>query len=88
MSSTDHYRQALIDEFVENQVFYDNEEQMMARFEADGLFVYDPTEPGTDPDKMAEFRIWLEEYFFDLDEEKQVEFIEKYYGYVAGRITR
>lgn len=81
------YRYALINEFEEEQIFYDNEEQMMGIFEKESLFVYDPDAPGTDPDKKAEFSIWLEEYFFDLDEEQMVEFIEKYYGYTADRLT-
>lgn len=32
--------------------------------------------------------IWLEEYFFDLKEDQMVEFIEKYYPYVATRLTK
>ena len=60
---------------------------MMVVFEKEGLFVYEPDAPGTDPDKKAEFSIWLEEYFFDLDEEQMVAFIEKYYGYTADRLT-
>ena len=81
------YRYALINEFTEGQVFYDDEEKMMAVFEQEGLFVYRPDEPGTDPDKRAEFSIWLEEYFFSLEDEQMVEFIEKYYGYTASRLT-
>ena len=81
------YRNALINEYTEGQVFYDNEENMMEIFENEGLFVYEPGKHNTDPDKKAEFSIWLEEYFFDLDEEQMVEFIEKYYGYTADRLT-
>ena len=81
------YRYALINVFEEDQVLYDNEEKMMDVFEKDGLFVYDPEAPGTDPNKQNEFGIWLEEYFFDLKEEQMVEFIEKYYPYVATRLN-
>lgn len=81
------YQYALINEFTENQVFYDEEEKMMSAFEKESLFDYDPDKPGTDPDKKTEFSIWLEEYFFSLDHEKMVEFIEKYYGYTANRLT-
>ena len=59
----------------------------MELLEKDGLFVYAPDEPGTDSNKQTEFNIWLEEYFFDLKEEQMVEFIEKYYPYVATRLT-
>ena len=79
------YRYALINEFEENQVMYDNEEMMMEVFEKEGMF--DPNECYGGNDKSANFGIWLEEYFFDLKEEKMMEFIEKYYPYVATRLN-
>ena len=79
------YRYALINEFEENQVMYDNEENMMEVFEEEGMF--DPNECYGGNDISANFGIWLEEYFFDLKEEKMVDFIEKYYSYVAARLN-
>lgn len=79
------YRYALINEFEENEVMSDNEEKMMEVFAIDGLF--DPNECYGGIDKSGNFGIWLEEYFFDLEEEQMVEFIEKYYPYVATRLT-
>ena len=70
------YRYALINEFEENQVLCDNEEKMMEVFEKEGMF--DPNACYGGNDKSANFGIWLEEYFFDLKEEKMMEFIEKY----------
>ena len=81
------YRYALINEFEENEVMLENEEKMMDVFEKNGLFVYDPEDPGTDPSKQNEFGIWLEEYFFDLKEEQMVEVVEKYYPEVATRLN-
>ena len=81
------YRYALINEFSENGVIHENVEKMMGVFEKEGLFVYKPDEPGIDPDKKTEFSIWLEEYFYDLTDERMVEFIEKYYGNTATRLT-
>lgn len=78
------YRYALINEFEENQVLYDNEKKMMDVFEKDGLF--DPNEDYGGIDKSGNYSIWLNEYFFDLEEEQMVEFIEKYYPYVATRL--
>ena len=78
------YRYALINEFEENQVIYDNEEKMMEVFAKEGLF--DPNGSYGGDDKLANFGIWLEEYFFDLEEEQMVVFIEKYYPYVATRL--
>ena len=79
------YRYALIDEFEENEVLRDNEEQMMEVFAKDGLF--DPDECYGGDDKSANFGIWLEEYFYGLEEEPMKEFIEKYYPYVATWLT-
>ena len=80
------YRYALINEFEEDQVIYDNEERMMEIFEKEeGMF--DPNECYGGNGKLANFGIWLEEYFFDLKEEQMVEFIERYYPYVATRLT-
>ena len=80
------YRYALINEFEENQVMYDNEEKMMDIFEKEGM--YDPNECYGGNDKSANFGIWLEEYFFDLNEEQMVEFIESYYPYVATGLNK
>ena len=83
------YCNALINEFIENGAHYDADtEKVMAALEADGLFNYDPAEPGTDPDKVNEFGIWAEEYFFDLPtDEDRVQFIEKYYDYTICRLN-
>lgn len=86
------YGNALIQEFEQNEAWYDGDpHQMMARMEADGLFEYDPENASVgedDPDpKYSEYRIWYEEYFFSLPFDQMVAFIEKYYGYLAGRLT-
>lgn len=86
------YGNALIQEFEQNEAWYDGDpHQMMARMEADGLFEFDPENASVgedDPDpKYSEYRIWFEEYFFDLPFDQMVAFIEKYYGYLAGRLT-
>ena len=86
------YQNALISKYTEDQIFYDNERQMMEIFEADGLFVFDEDDfslpDGVEDPKNNEFCIWLEEYFFDLPDEEKVKFIEKYYGYTATRLTK
>ena len=86
------YQYALINRYTEDQIFYDNERQMMEIFEADGLFVFDEDDfslpDGVEDPKYNEFCIWLEEYFFDLPDEEKVKFIEKYYGYTATRLTK
>ena len=79
------YRYALISEFEENEVMLENEEKMMEVFAKEGMF--DPDECYGGIDKSGNFGIWLEEYFFDLKEDQMVEFIEKYYPYVATRLT-
>ena len=79
------YRYALIDLFSDNLNYYDEDERMMEVFAKEGLF--DPEECYGGDDKEADFSIWLEEYFFDLDEEGMVEFIEKYYGHVAEELS-
>ena len=88
------YRYALIDEFINQEAHYDADtRKVMETVKADGLFEYDPDNIGCDdklPDdekELAEYSIWAEEYFFDLDEEHMVEFIEKYYGYTTERVT-
>lgn len=86
------YQNALISKYVEDEIFYDNERQMMEIFEADGLFVFDEDDfslpDGVEDPKYNEFCIWLEEYFFDLPDEEKVKFIEKYYGYTATKLTK
>ena len=88
------YRYALINEFINNEAHYDADTlKVMEAVKADGLFEFDPDNISCDdklPDdekEIAEYSIWAEEYFFDLNEEQMVEFIEKYYGYTAGRVT-
>ena len=63
----------------------ENEEKMMDVFAKEGMF--DPGECYGGIYKSDNFGIWLEEYFFDLKEVQMVEFIEKYYSYVATRLT-
>lgn len=87
------YGNALIQEFEQSEAWYDSDpHQMMARMEADGLFEFEPENTSVaddDPDpKYSEYRIWFEEYFFDLPFDEMVAFIEKYYGYLAKRLTK
>ena len=79
------YRYAMINQFAEDGTWCENEEQQMQKFIVDGLF--DPKEEYGGLDTVANFNIWLEESFFDLDVDKQFELVEKYYGYLATRLT-
>ena len=79
------HRYALINEFEESETMLDDKEKMMEVFEKDGLF--DPDECYGGDDKSANFGIWIEEYFFDLNEKQMKVFIEKYYPYVAERLN-
>lgn len=93
------YGYALMDTF-EGGSFYVSKEKMEL-FESEGMYEYEPFNPEESDlhftvveynpqprdKKLDDFGVWLEEYYFDLEEDQRVEFLEKYFKEIIPEIT-